>query len=331
MGRIRRSDFAIRMFLIIILDLILFYDANLDNISAAVFAMLLVISLKIFQIILRLHDINKSGWYSLLIFVPILNLISLALFFVDGTIGGNKYGPDPKYRRISEKNISTSKEVNIPTEDTFIKISNSNVQKREVLKEKQNDHTRKNEILKIGRELNILSEEEFEKKKYELKKEKVKTENENKALDEQLLNENARIKKVMHLKTLLEAQLLTIEEYSQKLQLLNSGCIESMLDLDSKNLEISKANNLFGFEDNTSKELIVPHRFEDAFPFNEGLSAVIYNGKRGFIDSKGKFIIPPVYDKSGTYFKNGFAEVYFGGIKLIISKNGAIQQQLSKI
>jgi uncharacterized membrane protein YhaH (DUF805 family) len=38
----------------------------------------------------RMHDINKSGWFSI---IPIYNLI---LSCTDGTKGPNKYGPDPK-------------------------------------------------------------------------------------------------------------------------------------------------------------------------------------------------------------------------------------------
>ncbi|MBF0457224.1 MAG: DUF805 domain-containing protein [Nitrospirae bacterium] len=38
----------------------------------------------------RLHDIGKSGWFQL---IPVANLI---FFFMEGTKGDNKYGPDPK-------------------------------------------------------------------------------------------------------------------------------------------------------------------------------------------------------------------------------------------
>lgn len=45
----------------------------------------------------RLHDIDKSGFWYLLIFVPIIGWIWLLIFFLqEGTYGPNKYGPDPK-------------------------------------------------------------------------------------------------------------------------------------------------------------------------------------------------------------------------------------------
>ena len=45
----------------------------------------------------RLHDIDKSGWYYLLVLIPIIGWIWLiVLFATEGTRGPNKYGPDPK-------------------------------------------------------------------------------------------------------------------------------------------------------------------------------------------------------------------------------------------
>lgn len=48
-------------------------------------------------VIRRLHDFNWSGWFSLLFIIPILNAIfGLALLFVPGTKGANKYGQPPR-------------------------------------------------------------------------------------------------------------------------------------------------------------------------------------------------------------------------------------------
>ena len=47
----------------------------------------------------RLHDLDKSGWLILLMFVPIVNaLFGLYMLFADGTVGPNQYGEDPKCR-----------------------------------------------------------------------------------------------------------------------------------------------------------------------------------------------------------------------------------------
>ena len=45
----------------------------------------------------RLHDINKSGWFYLVSFIPYAGGIwMLVLTVTEGTRGTNKYGPDPK-------------------------------------------------------------------------------------------------------------------------------------------------------------------------------------------------------------------------------------------
>jgi len=44
----------------------------------------------------RLNDFDTSGWFSLLFFVPIVNVIlSLMLWFMPGTKGANRFGPQP--------------------------------------------------------------------------------------------------------------------------------------------------------------------------------------------------------------------------------------------
>lgn len=45
----------------------------------------------------RLHDIGKSGWYYLLVIIPIIGPIWLIILLVtEGEQGDNKYGPNPK-------------------------------------------------------------------------------------------------------------------------------------------------------------------------------------------------------------------------------------------
>ncbi|NVO09792.1 MAG: DUF805 domain-containing protein [Bacteroidales bacterium] len=45
----------------------------------------------------RLHDVGKSGWMMFLIFIPIIGGIwLLVLFCMDGVIGQNEYGANPK-------------------------------------------------------------------------------------------------------------------------------------------------------------------------------------------------------------------------------------------
>ena len=47
-------------------------------------------------IIRRLHDMGKSGWFALLVFVPVVGVIfSIAMFCIPGQVGWNEYGADP--------------------------------------------------------------------------------------------------------------------------------------------------------------------------------------------------------------------------------------------
>ena len=46
----------------------------------------------------RLHDTNKSGWWWLLLPLPVLNLVYLVWLTDDGDRGVNRFGPDPKGR-----------------------------------------------------------------------------------------------------------------------------------------------------------------------------------------------------------------------------------------
>jgi uncharacterized membrane protein YhaH (DUF805 family) len=43
----------------------------------------------------RLHDKNKSGWWYLMSFVPIANIVLLVWFCQRGTVGANNFGDDP--------------------------------------------------------------------------------------------------------------------------------------------------------------------------------------------------------------------------------------------
>ncbi len=46
----------------------------------------------------RLHDTNKSGWWWLLLPLPVVNLAYFVWLMDDGDMGRNRFGPDPKGR-----------------------------------------------------------------------------------------------------------------------------------------------------------------------------------------------------------------------------------------
>jgi len=44
----------------------------------------------------RLHDLDRSGWWFLLVFLPLIGGIWLLVWFcMRGTVGPNRFGPDP--------------------------------------------------------------------------------------------------------------------------------------------------------------------------------------------------------------------------------------------
>ena len=47
-------------------------------------------------LIRRLHDINATGWWALVVFVPMGSLVLFIFTLIKGTEGENKYGHNPK-------------------------------------------------------------------------------------------------------------------------------------------------------------------------------------------------------------------------------------------
>jgi len=57
--------------------------------------MLAAAVLAIFQTIKRWHDLDRSGWHTLLMLLPLFNfLVGLFLTFKKGTAGANRFGED---------------------------------------------------------------------------------------------------------------------------------------------------------------------------------------------------------------------------------------------
>ena len=82
------------------------------------------------------------------------------------------------------------------------------------------------------------------------------------------------------------------------------------------------SNGKSGFLDATGR-WVIPPRYEDALPFSDGLAAVQVNGKWGFIDSSGREVLPPLYDEA-YYFNQGVAFVKSAEEFELIDKNGRV-------
>ena len=97
-GRARRAEywyFTLFNFLILMGLAFVGMMLNMPRIGGLYYLAVLVPGIAV--ALRRLHDVGKSGWYLLLIFVPLIGAIWLiVLFCTEGTRGMNEYGPDPK-------------------------------------------------------------------------------------------------------------------------------------------------------------------------------------------------------------------------------------------
>jgi uncharacterized membrane protein YhaH (DUF805 family) len=79
-----------------------FYTSGAGLVLLAIFLVSFIISIIFF--IRRLHDIEKSGWFSLLLIIPLVNLIfGIYVLVKKGTEGVNRFGSaraTPKWEKI---------------------------------------------------------------------------------------------------------------------------------------------------------------------------------------------------------------------------------------
>ncbi len=105
-GRISRLNFFINwlayIILLIILEIVLYMVITQNRSLQVPFAIISVIVYLIGVVYLislyirRLHDMNLSGWLTLLMLVPLINLgLLIFLFFKRGSISNNNYGTPP--------------------------------------------------------------------------------------------------------------------------------------------------------------------------------------------------------------------------------------------
>ena len=79
------------------------------------------------QDVKRLHDVDKTGWFIILLLIPIVNFIfGLYMLLADGTVGPNRYGDDPKNRMpyYHPQHTSVNLTVNMGNENQNNEITN---------------------------------------------------------------------------------------------------------------------------------------------------------------------------------------------------------------
>ena len=104
-GRARRKEYWMFALLYLIasvagsaIDVIV---GTFDPIAGiGVFSVLVTLGLllpSIGVLVRRLHDTNRSGWWALILFIPLFGAIAILVFMcLDGTNGENRFGSDPK-------------------------------------------------------------------------------------------------------------------------------------------------------------------------------------------------------------------------------------------
>ena len=96
-GRASRSEYWwFYLFLVVMITASNFIDFFVGFPIFALSTILIFLSPFICVSIRRLHDVNKSGWWYLIVLVPFIGpLYILYLFVIKGTDGDNDFGADP--------------------------------------------------------------------------------------------------------------------------------------------------------------------------------------------------------------------------------------------
>jgi uncharacterized membrane protein YhaH (DUF805 family) len=99
-GRMGRLQYAASntwvLVVIYVLAVIVIQRPSIGRIIFAMLAGLVVMFMSMRLSVLRCHDCNKTGWWTLLTFIPSVNAIfGLVLSFAPGTNGENDYGEEP--------------------------------------------------------------------------------------------------------------------------------------------------------------------------------------------------------------------------------------------
>lgn len=72
--------------------LILFRDQGLFSLVYSVAVLIPSVAVGV----RRLHDLDRSGWWLLIMLIPLLGTLLLLIYFcLRGTVGPNRFGPDP--------------------------------------------------------------------------------------------------------------------------------------------------------------------------------------------------------------------------------------------
>jgi uncharacterized membrane protein YhaH (DUF805 family) len=102
-GRARRKEYwtfaLINLIIVSVFSGLIYYRSIASDLVIGIFGLYVVASVipSIAVTVRRLHDINFSGWWFFISFVPYVGgFVLLVLTTFDSAPGDNKYGPNPK-------------------------------------------------------------------------------------------------------------------------------------------------------------------------------------------------------------------------------------------
>ena len=91
----RREYWFFALFNLLAVIVLVIVDGMLGTPLSAVFSLIVIIP-GLAVLVRRLHDTNRSGWWILISFIPLVGAIMLLIWTVSpGTDGGNNYGMRP--------------------------------------------------------------------------------------------------------------------------------------------------------------------------------------------------------------------------------------------
>ncbi|KHT64887.1 inner membrane protein [Photobacterium gaetbulicola] len=105
-GRMRRRDYWVYSIPVLLVSLPVFLYSTPENAGNPLLNILSIVVLvfvfwaSVALNVKRLHDRNKSAWWIILTFMPLIGpiFVIVELGILDGTPGPNQYGADPKGR-----------------------------------------------------------------------------------------------------------------------------------------------------------------------------------------------------------------------------------------
>jgi uncharacterized membrane protein YhaH (DUF805 family) len=98
-GRARRKEYWMFILFYLIFNLVLALVDKLLGLGIDLFSLLYSLALLIPSISIaarRLHDTGRSGWWQLILLIPLIGIIVLIVFLTQDSQEDNEYGTNPK-------------------------------------------------------------------------------------------------------------------------------------------------------------------------------------------------------------------------------------------